>query len=522
MNFRDTHCVWCRQKSGPLEDCARCPRFRKHELGQDTPQDSEAFCSVCRNHGDEGLATFCATNRRLQQGSGEPFDCYKFDPDVRGGAKGQTHVVTVFLTHRDKVCLVRRSQAVGTYRGRWSGISGYLEGDPGRHFMTELKEETSLAPADYTLLRASEPVAVEDEVQSRIWYVHPFLCEVHDPSKIRLDWENTELAWLSPAEMRGLDTVPGLEHVFRRVSRMPLESETAGFVQTMRDDRVSGARQLAYSALDFLGRLVRSSNAASPAVLVDDLHYACHEIGMARPSMAIVSTTLELLLRDVAIDAGTGIDQARSGVLSLIRRHVKEMDFAMDRAVEHIDRIVPPGSTVLFHSYSSSLVHALPLLRDKGCTLVVTESRPGFEGRTVARVAQDMGVKVRLVTDAAAGIELRGVHVVLMGSDSVEADGSVINKTGSSLIAMAAHGMGVKVYFVSELRKIRAEGSRAELEEYGPEEVWETAPAGVEVGNVYFDRTAPEFITGIILEEGIAAPEAIREKALFMTERGRA
>jgi ribose 1,5-bisphosphate isomerase len=522
MDFRDTYCVWCRQKTGPLEDCIQCPRFRRHELNQEIELDWKAFCQVCRNYHDEGLKPFCETNRKLQQGSDEPFDCYKYDPVAQKSARSQAHVVTVFLTHQGKVCLVRRSQAVGTYQGRWSGISGYLEGDPSEHFMTELREETTLTPDEYTLTRRADTVAVEDEQEGRIWYVHPFLCEVPDPSKISLDWENTEHRWFEPGEMSGLDTVPGLSNVYDRVSRLPLERETSEFVRSLKDDRESGARQLAYRALDFLGRMTRSSNAAQAVVLMDDLHFASHEIDLARPSMAILSTALELLLRDVLVGAAWGIEDARSQILALVRKNIKEMDNALNRAVAHLDSVVSQGSTVLVHSYSSSLIQALPLLREKGCSLVVTEARPGFEGRTVARIAGDAGMRVRLVVDAAAGMELGNVDVVLMGADSIEADGSVVNKTGSSLIAMAACSLGVRVYFLGEVRKILTGGRCADIEEYGPEEVWEHAPREVEVRNLYFDRTGPEYITGIILEQGIMAPERIREVALSLAAQGSA
>lgn len=522
MDFRHTHCVWCALKAGPLEDCVRCPRFRRHELNQEVELDWKAFCEICRNNSDEGLKAFCETNRRLQQGSDEPFDCYKYSPEPAGPSSTEAHVVTVFLMHQGKVCLVRRSQAVGTYKGLWSGISGFLEGDPAEHFMTELREETTLTPDEYTLLRRADTVAVEDASASRIWYVHPFLCEVPDPSRISLDWENTEHRWIEPAEMEGLETVPGLAAVFDRVSRQPLERETAEFVTSLREDHESGARQLAYRALEFAGRVARSSNAASAVVLMDDLHYACHEAALARPSMAVVSTALELLLRDVQAGAARGVEEARSHILSLVRGNIKEMDAAMGKACAHLEGIVPQGATVLVHSYSSSIIHALPLLMDKGCRLVVTESRPGYEGRTVARIAADMGIGVRLVVDAAAGVELGTADLVLLGADSIEADGSVVNKTGSSLIAMAARTLGVPVYFLGEVRKIASGGRRADLEEYGPEEVWERAPGEVEIKNPYFDRTGPGFITGIILEQGIVEPEKIRDVALSLAARGSA
>ncbi len=506
-------CAWCRLSKGPAEDCIPCPRFRKCELKENLVLDSEIFCGMCKNRDDAGLRVFCETNRKLQKDSDEPFDCYRYDPDIQPPKESQAHVVTVFPTHRGKVCLVRRSGKVGTYQRRWSGISGYLEGDPGEHYMQELREETSLKPGEYVLLRRSETVVVQDEEHGRIWCVHPFLCEVHDPSRVTLDWENTELRWIDPEEIKELDTVPGLWEVYEHVSRLPLERELSAFLQELRDDRYSGARQLAAQALAFLGRVVRSSNAAGTVTLLDDLFYACHEISLARPSMGIISTSLDLVIRDARAFSPLDIAEARPQIAFLAAKHLKEMESALDKAIEHLDAIVPERATVLVHSYSSSLIHALPLLKKKRCSLIVTESRPGFEGRTTAHVAAETGINVRLITDACAGHELLSADVVLMGTDSIEPDGSVINKAGSSLIAMAAHASGVKVYFIGEIRKLSFRQGGAALEEYDPSEVWENPPHGVGVGNLYFDRTGPEFISGIILERGVVEPGRIREIA---------
>jgi ADP-ribose pyrophosphatase YjhB (NUDIX family) len=129
----------------------------------------------------------------------------------------ETHVVTVFLIHQGKVALVRRSNKVGTYKGCFSGISGYLEGDPDEHFRTELKEETALEPRDYILLKKGNTIKVIDENLGKAWVVHPYLCEVKDPSKIKLDWENTELIWIEPHKMADFNTVPSLKKAFDEV-----------------------------------------------------------------------------------------------------------------------------------------------------------------------------------------------------------------------------------------------------------------------------------------------------------------
>lgn len=127
------------------------------------------------------------------------------------------HVVTCFLTHNKKVLLVRRSGRVGTYRGKWAGISGYAEAPPHEQARREILEETGIGPDDLRLVKAGEPLEAPDEELGVRWIVHPFLFEIGDPAKVRLDWENTEARWISPAEIADLKTVPKLEEALERV-----------------------------------------------------------------------------------------------------------------------------------------------------------------------------------------------------------------------------------------------------------------------------------------------------------------
>jgi len=127
-------------------------------------------------------------------------------------------VVTIFLTHSDKVLVLKRSSKVGTYRGHWAGVSGYLESeDPLQQAYTEIAEEVGLSKQDVTLLKAGKPLEIVDNAQDRAWRVHPFLFSVHEPDKIRLDWENIAMRWILPAEIAGLQTVPALRETLARV-----------------------------------------------------------------------------------------------------------------------------------------------------------------------------------------------------------------------------------------------------------------------------------------------------------------
>lgn len=124
-------------------------------------------------------------------------------------------VVTAFLRHDGHILLVRRSERVGSYRGRWSAISGYLEDEtPLAQAIREVGEETGVPLSALELRVAIDPLLVEDG--DRRWLVYPFLFDVTAPDLIRLDWENTELRWIRPNQIDTLNTVPALADALNR------------------------------------------------------------------------------------------------------------------------------------------------------------------------------------------------------------------------------------------------------------------------------------------------------------------
>lgn len=123
-------------------------------------------------------------------------------------------VVSAFLRNRGRVLVVRRSERVGSFQGRWSAVSGYLEGDeePRARAAQEIREETGIRGARFR--RAGAPLMTRHGRTAFV--VHPVLFDA--PSRrVRLDWENVEHRWVRPEEIRGLDTVPRLEDVLLRV-----------------------------------------------------------------------------------------------------------------------------------------------------------------------------------------------------------------------------------------------------------------------------------------------------------------
>ena len=127
----------------------------------------------------------------------------------------EKHVVTCFLESDGLVLILRRSDLVGSFRGKWVGVSGYIETTADEQALVEIEEETGLCREDVELVKKGSPLSVEGEGVR--WVVYPFLFRIKERDRIRIDWEHTEAKWIEPKELADYQTVPGLDEAMRRV-----------------------------------------------------------------------------------------------------------------------------------------------------------------------------------------------------------------------------------------------------------------------------------------------------------------
>jgi 8-oxo-dGTP pyrophosphatase MutT (NUDIX family) len=129
----------------------------------------------------------------------------------------ENNVVTCFLESDGEILILRRSEQVGSYQGRWAGVSGYVETTPDEQALVEIREEAGLSGEDLKLIRKGKPLSVEDEKLGVRWIVHPYLFRIKARDKVRLDWEHKEARWIKPREMDNYQTVPMLKETLARV-----------------------------------------------------------------------------------------------------------------------------------------------------------------------------------------------------------------------------------------------------------------------------------------------------------------
>jgi ribose 1,5-bisphosphate isomerase len=106
------------------------------------------------------------------------------------------------------------------------------------------------------------------------------------------------------------------------------------------------------------------------------------------------------------------------------------------------------------------------------------------------------------------------IDKVISGADAVAANGAVINKIGTSQLALAAHESRTRFFVAAETYKFSPEtlfGELVAIEERNSNEVIPDnvlkRMRNVEVRNPVFDITPPEYIDLIVTERGIIPPQ---------------
>ena len=127
-------------------------------------------------------------------------------------------VVNIVVYWNDTILLLKRSEKVNSYKGKWNTLGGYLDEirPVQEKVFEELREELSIAHPDAEI-SFGESYEFHDESIGKIWIVCPVLCTFAEKPEIRIDWEHTEYRWIHPEEIERFDAVPRLKEIFQRL-----------------------------------------------------------------------------------------------------------------------------------------------------------------------------------------------------------------------------------------------------------------------------------------------------------------
>ena len=141
------------------------------------------------------------------------------DGRINYSDSNEAPVVTIFVKYKNEILLLKRSDKVRTYRGKWNTIAGYLdEVKPLKEkVLEELREEIGVIEKNILNIKYGGSYKLKDKKINKIWIVHPVLVELKDKPEIVLDWEHTEYKWIKPKDLNKYDTVVSLGETLNKV-----------------------------------------------------------------------------------------------------------------------------------------------------------------------------------------------------------------------------------------------------------------------------------------------------------------
>ncbi len=296
---------------------------------------------------------------------------------------------------------------------------------------------------------------------------------------------------------------------------MPLESVRA-VADRIRRLEIRGARNVAIAAIRAMEALAEEAKGASGEELLKALSEAKGILFAARETEPLMRNAIRWIISQALDRGGTDARALAEAISSASKSFLKSLEESKDSIAEIGARRIRDGFVVLTHCHSSTVTEILKRAKADGkrFEVICTETRPLFQGRTTAREMLEAGIKATLIVDSAARSFINYADLAIVGADAITSEGNVVNKIGTSAIALMAQEARTPFYVASELLKYdpaTAYGDYEAIEERGPEEVWDGAPEGLIIRNPAFDVTRRDFIHGIICEEGIISPHSVTE-----------
>lgn len=289
-------------------------------------------------------------------------------------------------------------------------------------------------------------------------------------------------------------------------------SATADDIRSM---RVRGAGRIARAGANALADYAESYQGSDLGSFREDISKAADILLGSRPTAVSLWNGVHATIRDV--DSASDLAGARQSVIDNGRRFAEDSEKAVEAIAKFGAKRIKDGDVLMTHCNSSAAIGVIAeaIRQGKDVKVYATESRPWRQGILTVRDLKNAGAEdVTLIIDSAVRTVMQKVDRVFVGADTVTSSGTLINKIGTSQVAMAAAEARAEFNVCAETYKFSPKtlfGDAVTIEERDIGEIVRPGeiPEGVKVFNPVFDTTPAKYIDNIITEIGIMSPGSV-------------
>ncbi|MGE5390450.1 MAG: hypothetical protein ACM3PE_05230 [Deltaproteobacteria bacterium] len=231
----------------------------------------------------------------------------------------------------------------------------------------------------------------------------------------------------------------------------------AELIEAIRNDRVNGASTLTRQALEILHLAACGLPSNSPDHYLTALTEVALELSQVRPNMHSINHYMQCFLAEIKQSPLT--DDLPSYMVRLTEDLIQRWEVSRSQLIKAGASLIDQGNTIFTGSYSSTIIASLLIASQQGkdFSLLIAVSRlqdgqPAY-GTNMARELAEQGITSTLIEDGKIADHAGKADMVVLGADTVLADGSVINGYPSMALAQAASAYSIPVYVLCEVSK---------------------------------------------------------------------
>ncbi len=299
------------------------------------------------------------------------------------------------------------------------------------------------------------------------------------------------------------------------VSRLP--PEVVRIREDIRSMKIRGAGKIARAGAEALAKAARAYRGNDLKDFMKYMDEVANYVKSARPTAVSLPNAVTYVISRLKKAEPSSVEEAKEIVIKTAEAFIKYSLNAVKIIGELGAKRIEYGDAIMTHCHSTAAVSVIITAYKQGKVekVYVKETRPKLQGLITAKALADAGLEVILIPDSAVRYYMKRVNKVVVGADTVAANGAVVNKIGTSMVALAAKEARVRVYVAAETYKfspMTVIGELVPIEIRDPTEIvspdWIKKHPKVRIYNPVFDVTPPEYIDAIITERGVIPPQA--------------
>jgi len=295
--------------------------------------------------------------------------------------------------------------------------------------------------------------------------------------------------------------------------------------EKIKNMEIRGALDIAIAAGSAMKEVVDESEATEMDELILNLKTAAEKLKSARPTAVSLPNAVNYIMylaksnknkidKNFKDNKISKISKFKIRLSNEIETFIDNQKNSLKKIAEIGSRLIENNDIILTHCNSDTVNEILKAAWDSGkkINVICTETRPRKQGYLTANELSKHGIPTTLIVDSAVHLMLKRLKVdkVLVGADTICTDGDVINKIGTSQVAICAKEMNIQFIVATQSIKFSPEsisGILVKIEERDPSEITSELP-NVRKINPAFDITDAGYVDVIVTEFGVIPPQA--------------